>query len=131
MRLTYRSLTLLLSAIGVQSFAPSTNRISSAATGRWEPSSSAFSASSANELSGILNEYKSGVISSPTSAIDSVASPVPVTTAVAPSDVEASMLSLSDAVNAATEAADQAAKAAAAAMASASKVSDSNQSITK
>jgi hypothetical protein len=34
-------------------------------------------------------------------------------------------------VNAATEAADQAAKAAAAAMASASKVSFSNQSITK
>lgn len=120
MRLTSRSLALLLAAAGVQSFAPSP-RISS--TGRWvQPSSLA---NSANELSGLLNEYKSGATTSTASSMaDTISAPV---TSAAPSTNADSMSALADAVNGATDAAEQAAKAAAAAMATASKVSFSGR----
>ena len=119
MRLTSRSLALLLSTVGVQSFAPPPNRISSCSDRRWAQQSS-LSSSSASELSGLLNEYKSGVTGSTVSSvIDSVSSPAPAPLV----DVESTMSSLNDAVNSASDAAEQAAKAAAAAMATAAKVS--------
>ena len=112
MRLTSRSLALLLSAIGAQSFAPPRNRISSIVERCTQPSS--LAASSPNELSGILNEYKSGAAASTVSTVDSIL----------PANVEPTIQPLTDAVKVATDAAEQASQAAAAVMASsAAKVS--------
>ena len=111
MRLTSRSLALLLSAIGAQSFAPPRNKISSFFERCAQPSS--LSASSSNELSGILSEYKSGAAVSTVSSVET--------------HVESTIQPLTDAVNAATDAAEQASQAAAAVMASAAKVSCASQ----
>ena len=95
MRLTSRSCALFLSAITVHSFAPLPCRTSS--IGRLTNPSSALSAT--DELSSLLNEYKSGATDAAASIISS-----PVSTTVAPSDVEANM---NAAVDAASSAADK------------------------
>ena len=124
MRINFQTLTISLCAIRSQCFAPPTTHISSDSVRRWSPSQLSAGASSASDLSGLLNEYKSAASTVSTTA-SSVPFP-PVETAVTPLNdelSESSMRSLTDAVTAATDAADQAARAAATAIAAASKVS--------
>ena len=140
MRLAFSSVAILsLSAVGSHAFAPALSSSAMAArpTSRW--TCTLKSTITQNDLTGLLNEYKSTVVPPVSTASYTATPPVEDVVDAAPNVVDAvmdvsssatsvsspedltgsSMRALSDAVTAATDAAD---KAAAAALAAASKV---------